>query len=134
MSATNVSATELSGSGTNISNLDNNNIIHNKPDLNLYALKSYVDGSLNIINNTLTIKQNLISVSTPLIKDVSNNITIDLSAYTIKLNVDSSSNSLNTNKQNNLTFNNPFLNSSNSISLNIIQHNLILIVAVIYLF
>jgi len=36
---------------------------------------------LKIINNTLTIKQNLISVSSPLIKDVSNNITIDLSSY-----------------------------------------------------
>ena len=86
--ATSVLATELSGSGTYILNLDNNNIIYNKPDLNLYALKSYVDSSLNIINNTPTTKQNLISVSSPLIKDVSNNITIDLSAYALKSYVD----------------------------------------------
>ncbi len=32
--------------------------------------------------------------------DISNNISIDLSAYAIKNNVDSSLNSLNTNKQN----------------------------------
>ena len=69
---------------------------------------------MNIIDST---KQNLISVSSPLIKDVNNNITIDLSAYAIKSDVNLSLNSLNTNKQDNLTFNNPFLNSSNSISL-----------------
>ena len=75
ISASNVSSTEFTGSGTNIYNLDNNKIVYNRPNLNLYSLKSYVDGSLNIINTT---KQNLISVSSPLIKDVNNNITIDL--------------------------------------------------------
>ncbi len=40
--------------------------------------------------------------------DISNNISIDLSAYAIKNNVDSSLNSLSNNKQNNLTFSNPF--------------------------
>ena len=86
-------------------------------------MKFYVDGSLNIINST---KQNLISVSSPLIKDVNNNITIDLSAYAIKSDVDLSLNSLNTNKQDNFNFNNPFLNSSNSISLkyNLAQFNI----------
>ena len=64
-----------------------------------------VVGSLNIINSTVL---NNLTVSSPLIKDVSNNITIDLSAYAIKLDVDLSLNSLNTNKQDNLTFNNPF--------------------------
>ena len=108
ISASNVSASTFAGSGENIFNLDYNKILYNKPNLILFALKSYVDGSLNIINST---KQNLISVSTPLIKDVSNNITIDLSAYAIKSDVDLSLNSLNTNKQNNLTFDNPFLNS-----------------------
>ena len=92
----------LAGSGENIFNLDYNKILYNKLNLNLYALKSYVDGSLNIINNTLTTKQNLISVSSPLVKDVNNNITIDLSAYAIKSDVDLSLNSLNTNKQDNL--------------------------------
>ena len=122
ISATNVSASTFAGSGENIFNLDYNKTLYNKPNSNLYALKSYVDGSLNIINST---KQNLISVSFPSIKDVSNNITIDLSAYAIESDVDLSLNSLNTNKKNNLTFNNPFLNSSNSISLkyNLAQFN-----------
>ena len=83
---TTISATELTGSGPHISNLDYNNIVYNKPDLNIYAIKSNVDLSLN---------------------------------------------SLNTNKQNNLTFNNPFLNSSNSISL---KYNSAQLVVVIYLF
>ena len=38
-------------------NLDYNNIVYNKPDLTIYAIKSDVDDSLNIINNTLTIKK-----------------------------------------------------------------------------
>ena len=85
-----------------------------------YPLKTYVDGSLNTINTALATKQNLISVSTPLIKDVSNNITIDLSAYPLKTYVDGSLNTINTalgTKQANLTFSNPFLNTSNTISL-----------------
>ena len=59
-------------------NLHYNKILYNKPNLNLYALKSYVDGSLNIINSTLL---NDLTVSAPLNKDVSNNITINLSSY-----------------------------------------------------
>ena len=89
----------MSGSGTNILNLDYNNIVYNKPDLTINAIKSDVDDSLNEINNTLTTKQNLIYISSPWIKDVNNNITIDLSAYAIKSDVDLSLNSLNTNKQ-----------------------------------
>ena len=68
IAATNVSTTKLSGSETNISNLDYNNMVGNKPDLTIYAIKSDVDESLNIIKNTPTTKQNLISVSYPLIK------------------------------------------------------------------
>jgi hypothetical protein len=91
-----------------------------------------VDSSLNTIDSTLSNKQNIISVSTPLIKDVSNNITIDLSAYdtiafrntalgSYLLSSTASSTyatitNLNT-KQNNLTFSNPFLNTSNTITL-----------------
>ena len=53
ISATNVSASTFAGSGENIFNLDYNKILYNKPNINLYALKSFVDGSLNIINSTL---------------------------------------------------------------------------------
>ena len=67
-----ISATSLSGSGSELTNLNYNNISTNKPDLTLYAIKTNVDASLN---------------------------------------------SLSTNKQNNLTFSDPFLNTSNTISL-----------------
>ena len=45
IAASHVSTTKLSGSGENISNLDYNNIVYNKPDLTIYAIKSDVDGS-----------------------------------------------------------------------------------------
>ena len=112
-----LSASNFVGSGSNISNLDYNNITYNKPNLTIYALQTYVDGSLNTVNATLNTKQNIISVSTPLIKDISNNISIDLSAYPLKNYVDGSLNTINANKQNNLTFSNPFLNTWNTISL-----------------
>ena len=86
-------------------------------DLSAYAIKNNVDSSLNTINNSLSNKQNVLTFLNPLNKDVSNNVSIDLSAYAIKNNVDASLNSLNNNKQNNLTFSNPFLNTSNTISL-----------------
>ena len=66
IAASYVSATNVSGFGTNISNLDYNNFVYIRPDLTIYAIKSDVDLSLN---------------------------------------------SLNTNKQDNLIFNNPVLNS-----------------------
>lgn len=88
-------STNLLGIGTSISALNYNNIslnkptnfqsdwnttIINKPDLTLYAVKSNVDNSLNLLN---TNKQNVFTCIAPLIKnDVSNNISIDLSAYT----------------------------------------------------
>ncbi len=62
--------------------------------------------------------------------DVSNNVSIDLSAYPLKTNVDGSLNSLNNDKQNNLTFSDPFLNTSSTISLKSNSSQLILIVAV----
>ena len=99
-----LSATNFIGSGSGISNLDYNNIATNKPDLTLYPLKIYVDGSLNTINTTLGTKQNTLSFSSPLI-NTSNNITIDLSAYPSKTYVDGSLNTINTTlgtKQNNL--------------------------------
>ncbi len=88
-------STSLLENVSNISSINYNNLINittdfqsdrattiiNKPDLNLYAIKSNVDTSLNTITTALGTKQNIISVSTPLIKDASNNRTIDLSAY-----------------------------------------------------
>ena len=89
-------STNLLGIGTSIRDLNYNNItinkptnfqsdwnstIINKPDLSSYAIKSNVDTSLNAITTTLGTKQNTLTFSTPLKKDVSNNITIDLSAY-----------------------------------------------------
>ncbi len=111
-----LSATNFIGSGSGITNLDYNNILTNKPDLTLYAVKSNVDASLNSLN---TNKQNIFTCITPLIKnDISSNISIDLSSYPLKTNVDAFLNSLNNNKHNNLTFSNPFLNTSNTISFN----------------
>ena len=94
-----------------IKNVSNNISI----DLSAYPLKTNVDSSLNSLT---TNKQNIFTCITPLIKnDVSNNISIDLSAYPLKTYVDGSLNTLSTNKQNNLTFSNPFLNTSNTITL-----------------
>jgi hypothetical protein len=70
--------THLSGTGSNITAINYNNTSLNKP--NLTDLQTYVYGSLNTIYNTLSIKQNNLTFTTPSIKDVSNNVTIDLSA------------------------------------------------------
>lgn len=77
-----LSATNFVGSGSNISNLDYDNIAYHKPNLSIYALQTYVDGSFNTINNTLSNKQNTISVSAPLVIDTSNNISINGSGIT----------------------------------------------------
>jgi hypothetical protein len=37
-----------------------NNILTNKPNLTVYAIKTNVDSSLNTINNTLSNKQNIL--------------------------------------------------------------------------
>jgi hypothetical protein len=62
-----LSAVNFVCSGSGITNLNNNNITSNKPDLTLYPFKTYVDGSLNTINNTLNTKQSLITVNAPFI-------------------------------------------------------------------
>ncbi len=54
-----------------------------------------VDSSLNAINTTLGTKQNTLTFTTPLKKDVSNNISIDLSGYPLKTYVDGSLNTIN---------------------------------------
>ena len=48
--ARNIPASNFTGSGTIISNLDYNNIVYNKPDWTVYAIKSNVDSSLNSFN------------------------------------------------------------------------------------
>ncbi len=55
-----------------------------------------MDHYIQSINTTLSNKQNTITVSTPTIKDVSNNITVDLSAYPLKTYVDGSLHTMNT--------------------------------------
>ena len=66
-------------------------------------------------------KQNIINVISPLIKnDSTNNINIDLSAYALKTNVDSSLNDLQIKKQDNLSFTSPLLKDiSNNISIDL---------------
>ena len=85
----------------------------------LTVLKNNVDSSLNSLN---TNQQNTFTCITPLIKnDISNNISIDLSAYAIKNNIDSSLNSLNANKQNVFTCITPLIKNdiSNNISIDL---------------
>ena len=78
-----LSATNFVGSGSDITNLNYNNISTNKPDLTLYAVKSNVDSSLNSLN---TNKQNIFTCITPLIKnDISNNISIDYPLTLLKI-------------------------------------------------
>ncbi len=50
-------------------------------DLLGYPVKTHVLASLNTINSTVSMKQNKKTVSTSLINDASNSITIDRSAY-----------------------------------------------------
>ena len=89
-SITSINYTNISNKPTNFQS-DWNSTIINKPDLNSYLLTSTANSTYATISN-LNTKQNIISVTTPLIKDVSNNITIDLSAYPLKSYVDGSLN------------------------------------------
>jgi hypothetical protein len=71
------------------------------------CFKPNFDTSFNHLNST---KRNNLTFTTPLNRDLSNNVTIDLSAYPLKTYVDGSLNTINTTlntKQNNLTFSNP---------------------------
>ena len=54
-------------------------------------------------------KQDNILFTSPLLKDVSNNITIDLSSYPLKINVDTSLNNLQNSKQDNILFTSPLI-------------------------
>jgi hypothetical protein len=97
--------TNLLGIGTSISALNYNNITLNKPT-NFQS-----DWSSTIINKPTNFQSdwNSTIINKP-----------DLSVYAIKSTVDTSLNTINTtlsNKQNNLTFSNPFLNTSNTITL-----------------
>jgi hypothetical protein len=51
-------------------------------NLSAYPLKTYVDGGLNTIDNTLSNKQNNLTFTTPLIKDVSNYVIINYALKT----------------------------------------------------
>ncbi len=59
-------------------------------------MKTYVGGSLNTINTTLSNIQNIITAVASLIKDIGNKITIDLSANPLKTWVDGPINAINT--------------------------------------
>jgi hypothetical protein len=56
-----------------------------KPNLNLYALQTYVDGSLNTINSTLATKENALTFTTPL-KRATNTKSIEF-IVTMTLNI-----------------------------------------------
>jgi len=79
-----------------------------------------IDFSSYATITNLNTKQNTLTFSSPLI-NTSNNITIDLSAYPLKTNVDASLNSLNTNKQNIFTCITPLIKNdiSNNISIDL---------------
>jgi hypothetical protein len=59
-------------------------------------LKTYVGGSLNTINTTLSNKQNIITAVTSLTNDIGNKIAIDLSSNPLKTYVDGPINAINT--------------------------------------
>ena len=59
-------------------------------------MKTYVGGSLNTINTTLSNKQNIITAVSSLIKDIGNNFFLDLSVNPLKTYVDGPINAINT--------------------------------------
>jgi hypothetical protein len=87
-------STNLLGIGTSLSALNYNNITLNKPNLNLYAIKSNVDGSFNTLSTSVSTKENALTFTTPLTR-TTNTKGIDLSAYPLKTYVDGSLNTLN---------------------------------------
>jgi hypothetical protein len=111
-------STNLLGIGTNISALNYLNISVNKPT-NFQS-----DWNSTIINKPTNFQSdwNSTIINKPTNFQSDWNSTIinkpDLTVYAIKNNVDSSLNSLNNNKQNNLTFSSPLVNTSNTISSN----------------
>ena len=145
-----LTATAFFGNGAGITSLDYNNILTNKPTNFQADWLTTITNKPTIYtqsetNTLLNAKQATLTFSSPLI-NTSNNITIDLSAYdTIALrnnalgsyllsSTASSTYATISNlsaKQNNLTFSNPFLNTSNTITLKYNTAQLILIVVVI---
>ena len=136
------SSTSLLGNGSNISSLNYNNLINkptnfqsdwattiiNKPDLTGYLLSSTANSTYATISN-LNTKQNTLTFTTPLIKDVSNNTTIDLSNCALKTNVDISLSLINTNiatKQNYFTCITPLIKNDVSNNINILIYRRIL--------
>jgi hypothetical protein len=97
-------STNLLGIGTSISALNYSSITVNRPT-NFQS-----DWNSTIINKPTNFQSdwNSTVINKP-----------DLTVYAIKNNVDSSLNSLNTNKQNNLTFSSPLTNTSNTISIDL---------------
>jgi hypothetical protein len=67
-------------------------------------------------------KQDNLLFTSPLLKDFSNNVTIDLSAYPLKIKVDTPLNNLQEKKQDNLSFTSPLFKD---VSINIFIYPLI---------
>ena len=81
----------------------------NNHALNLKEPYKSLPNALNNLSDVVDTKQDNLYFTTPLLKDTSNNITIDLSSYVLKTNFDSSLNDLQTIKQDNLLFTSPLL-------------------------
>ncbi len=65
-------------------------------DLSSYVLNTNFDTSFINIHTTLNTIHNKLTLTTPLNKDVSNDVTIDLSPYVFKTNSDTSFNNIHT--------------------------------------
>ncbi len=68
---------------------------------NLKEAYKSLPNALNNLSDIVDIKQDNLLFTSPLFKDASNNVTIHLSAYPLKINVDTSLNDLQTPKQDN---------------------------------
>jgi hypothetical protein len=77
--------------------------------LNLKEPYKSLPNALNNLSDIVNTKQDNLLFTSPLLKDASNNVTIDLSSYPLKINVDTSLNDLQTTKQDNLSFTSPLL-------------------------
>ena len=88
--------------------------------LNLKEPYKSLPTALNNLSDIVNTKQDNLSFTSPLLKDASNNVTIDLSSYPLKINVDTSLNDLQTTKQDNLLFISPLLKDvSNNITIDL---------------
>ena len=92
----------------------------NNHALNLKEPYKSLPNALNNLSDVVDTKQDNLYFTTPLLKDTSNNITIDLSSYVLKSVFDSSFNDLQTIKQDNLLFTSPLLkDTSNNITIDL---------------